>query len=231
MRCAIMQPTYLPWIGYFQLLASVDLFIFLDDVQFAKRSWQQRNRIILNGKEHYLTIPVLTKGKRSQTILETQIDDSQDWRNKHANSIKHAYSKHPNGQQLLTSCNEFLHVPTANLADQNIRIIEYISQRLGYATTFRRSSELPVGGVKSDYLLKLCTYFGATTYLSAAGSKEYIEEEQIFTASDVRVEYQNYIPLEYPQKNSSTFIPYMSIIDLLANLSYEKAREYIGVVS
>ena len=87
MIVSIMQPTYLPWLGYFDLIARSDIFVFLDDVQFSYRSWQQRNRILDLGKEKMLTVPVVRRGNRTN-ILDTVIDERQLWREKHFNSIK-----------------------------------------------------------------------------------------------------------------------------------------------
>ena len=93
MRVAIMQPTYLPWIGYFGLINSVDLFVFLNSVQFDKRSWQQRNKIKSPKGSLYLTVPVLSKGFSKQIIKDVKIEQNQEFYKKHINSIKHNYNK------------------------------------------------------------------------------------------------------------------------------------------
>ena len=100
MRVAIMQPSFIPWLGYFALIKSVDKFVFLDDVQFDKRSWQQRNYIFNNNSPFLLTVPVFSKGKMSQKINETVIDESSKYKNKHLKSIVQAYSKAPFKKQV-----------------------------------------------------------------------------------------------------------------------------------
>src|SRR3989338_4487567 len=95
MRIAIMQPTYLPWLGYFELIDSCDLFIFLDDVQFVRKSWQQRNKIKTPAGELLLTVPVLTKGKLEQQIKDVGINNDLPWRTKHLGSIKNNYQRAP----------------------------------------------------------------------------------------------------------------------------------------
>mgnify|MGYP003315469201 CR=1 FL=1 len=92
-RIAIMQPTYLPWIGYFGLMEYVDMFVFLDSVQFEKRSWQQRNKIKTNEGERYLTIPVQSKGKRDQLINEVKVLKCSNFEKQHKRLIKQYYSK------------------------------------------------------------------------------------------------------------------------------------------
>lgn len=87
-----MQPTYLPWAGYFHLIGTVDKFVFLDDVQFERRSWQSRNRILLEGREHYLTVPV-RKASRSELIKNIAIDNDQEWRKRHLQLLRQAYLK------------------------------------------------------------------------------------------------------------------------------------------
>ena len=95
MRIAIMQPTYLPWAGYFELIDNCDLFIFFDDVQFVKKSWQQRNKIKTPKGELLLTVPVLTKGKRGQLIKDVHINNDLSWRSKHLVSIESNYQRAP----------------------------------------------------------------------------------------------------------------------------------------
>lgn len=224
MKCAIMQPTYLPWIGYFNLIASVDVFVFLDDVQFAKRSWQQRNRILLNGAEKFLTIPALTKGKRDQTIKEVSCDISQEWKKDHLNTLEHAYIKHKYGPEMLDVVARALNQPHFSLSETNIEIITAILTKLGLSTKLVKSSDIAVTGKKSEYLFNICNHIGANVYLSAAGSKEYIEEEGIFELSTIKVEYQSFEIIEYPQQGVSTFVPYMSIVDMIANIGFANSN-------
>lgn len=227
MRIAIVQPTYLPWIGYFNLIKSSDVFVFLDDVQFAKRSWQQRNRILLFGKERYLTIPVKTKNAKSLTLSEIAIDDQQIWRKDHKITLFHAYQKHPFGREILQVISEVLDDDEYNLlCDFNISIIKKICENLKLSTKTIRSSDLPVTGKKSEYLIEICKFLGADTYLSGPAAKEYIEEEAYFKNSHIQVLFQNYSPKSYNQLGSSEFIPYLSIIDLIANVGWQNTLDH-----
>ena len=101
MRCAIMQPTYFPWAGYFNLISRVDAFVFLDDVQFMRQSWHNRNRVLLGGVPHWLTVPVERVSLECR-IDEVEVDDKHRWRDKHVKLLRNVYSKHPHGKDLLS---------------------------------------------------------------------------------------------------------------------------------
>ena len=229
MKCAIMQPTYLPWAGYFNLMNAVDLFIIYDDVQFARRSWQQRNRIVLHGKETFLSVPVITKGRRSQFISEVETDEAQSWRYDHIEKLRHAYKKHKYGKEMLQVLEASLNNNSINnLIDINMSVILSIKNTLGISTPIMRSSNIPVQGKKSEYLYNLCEYVKASEYISPIGSKDYIEEEGIFLNSNIEVKYQNFVPNMYPQKGIESFIPFMSIVDVIANIGFDDAYSYVS---
>ncbi len=228
MKTAIMQPTYLPWIGYFHMIRQVDLFTFLDDVQFARRSWQQRNRIMLRGSEHFLTIPVSSKGRRDQLIMDVIVDDGQHWRDKHKITLSHAYRRHPFGSDIIDVVGECLDRSSEKLSDITIAIITALCDHLHISTPLQRSSDLPVSGTKSGYLLALCSRCGASEYVSARGSREYIEEEALFAQASIAVEYHDFLPVPYRQVGASQFIPYMSAVDVIANIGFEGAAEMIS---
>lgn len=227
MRIAIMQPNYLPWAGLFNLVANVDQFVFLDDVQFTKRTWQQRNRVLMSGRETMLTVPVQVKGRFSQLINEVCIDNSRPWTRKHLGTLESAYARHPHGAAVIELLRDCLNRVPEMLVDNNTRIIKAIATALGFTPTFLFSSGIGVSGAKSLRLLEICRKLGADTYLSAAGSRGYIEEEGHFGESEVAVQYQNFIPQPYPQSGVTKFVPYLSMVDVLANLGIDGAREYV----
>ncbi len=222
-----MQPTYLPWAGYFNLMKNVDIFVLLDDVQFNRRSWQQRNRILLQGKEKILTIPVQSKGKRSQLINQVVLDTEQNWFDSHKSILETAYSKHPYGKEIIDLYSNVVNPETTLLRDVNVSFIEAIKCYLNISTELVLSSDIPVEGKKSDYLINICNYVGANNYLSPLGSYEYIEEEGLFNKTSINIEYQNYKPEEYIQKNSELYIPSLSIVDVLANIGHKETIQYI----
>lgn len=228
MKCAIMQPTYLPWSGYFNLIKRVDYFVMLDDVQFTKRSWQQRNRILQNGQELFLSIPVYSKGRYDQKIYEVEIDNQTKWKERHFKAIQMAYSKSPYKNQILPLLEDFYQHETKLLSDFNIKFIRQMIDFLDLDTKVVHSKDIPFFGKKSQYLLDICHYLDCDEYLSPIGSKEYIEEEKIFEDSDIKVGYQNYIPSPYTQM-SNHFVSHLSIVDVLFNIGKEQTRQYIDL--
>ncbi len=228
MIVSIMQPTYLPWLGYFDLIARSDIFVFLDDVQFSYRSWQQRNRILDLGKEKMLTVPVVRRGNRTN-IVDTVIDESQLWREKHFNSIKNAYKKTKHYPYYIRFFEKNIFKNRDCLNDLNQNLVKSIAFDLGLNKKFLASSELKCSGLKSEKLFNICKKLGATQYLSAVGSHSYIEEEGIFKKNNLKVIYQDYTVHEYRQVGTKSFVPYLSIIDFLFNCGTEDLNSHLTI--
>ena len=213
---SIMQPTYLPWLGYFDLTNRSDIFVFLDTVQLDKRSWQQRNRIKTPNSEIMLTVPVLTKGRFNQEIRDVEIDISQRFEKKHFNSIQLNYKNSKYYKLYIGELEEIFISKTSRLANLNIKLIKWLSSKIGIKTKFISSSELDVSGSKTELLINICKKINANHYLSPIGSKSYIEKNNLFNNSGIQLSYQNY---QHPTYNQlfGDFIPYLSVIDLLFN--------------
>jgi len=218
-----MQPTYLPWSGYFSLLNSVDLFVFLDSVQFDKRSWQQRNQIKSVNGAQWLTVPVLSKGKREQKINQVQLDLSSKFNVKHIKSITHSYKKTPYFDEVSESIFSAMKRTELNLAEYNIGIIEAINSLLGITTKTIYSSNLSLSGNKADLLSSICVEVGATEYVSPPGSMNYLDETDAFNKVNIPVKYFKFIQPTYKQLYGD-FIENMSIVDLLMNCGNESAN-------
>ena len=216
MKVAIMQPTYLPWIGYFALMKSVDVFIILDSVQFSKRSWQQRNQIKTESGPKWLTVPVISKGKREQLISDVEIDYSGKFPESHINLIKQSYRKSKFFNYYSEDFFSILRKKHRSLSDLSIDLILLIRGFLGIETTIKYSSEFLTKGSKDELLAELCEYVGATEYISAPGSKVYLDESESFTKRNIPVKYFNYEHINYPQLHGE-FVQYMSVIDLIFN--------------
>jgi hypothetical protein len=227
MKIAIMQPTYLPWAGYFNLISHADAFVILDDVQFAAHSWQQRNRIIFNGDAHTLTVAVQVKGRPDQLIREVQTDETQKWRSKHLSILRQAYTRHPHGKAVISLVESVLKNNALSLADITTDLIAAFCAEMGLNNNFARSSQLDLSGRKSEHVLAICQHFAADAYLSAAGSREYIEEEGLLQAAGVHVFYQAFNASPYQQMGTNHFISHMSIVDVVANLGFNEARKYV----
>lgn len=226
--CAILQPTYLPWSGYFNLMNDVDHFVFLIDVQYERRSWQMRNRVALNGNEHLLTIPI---AKCSQTTLllnvMTRIDT--EWIPHHWNILTSSYKKCKHGPEVLDLLEP--HYQTINesrsLIDFNIQIIKQLASYLSVKCTMHDSSQLTSHGTRSQKLASLCHNLGCDDYLSPVGSRAYLEEDGFVQNYKIDLSFQNFTPVFYKQHKCDQFISHLSMIDVIANLGQAAARDYI----
>jgi len=222
---AIMQPTYLPWSGYFGLMQKVDVFVLLDSVQFDKRSWQQRNKIKTANGPIWLTVPVVSKGKSKQLINEVQIDPGSNFVENHIRSIELNYRK--TDFYNLISDNLFKTLrdnKTGLLVDLNVSLIKLFKSFLGIETEILLSSQLNGSGSKADMLVSLCEELNAKKYITPQGSRNYIEVTDVFKKSGIFLEYFDYIHPTYNQKFGE-FVDNMSIIDILFNCGKDSASK------
>lgn len=220
-----MQPTYLPWLGYFDLIDQVDKFVFLDDVQLAKRSWQTRNRIKTAQGELFLTIPVKKTNKRDETLIcDTVISEDEPWKKRHVRSIELAYKKAPYFDLALPFIKKIIFNEEKKLADYNIYIIEKIAAKLCLKTDFIRSSGLKgIIGKKDARLVSICKHIGCDEYVAVQGSAAYIEKESPggdFTKNNLKFFYHSYEHPIYDQINGN-FISSMSVVDLFFNHGFD----------
>ena len=226
MRCVIMQPTYLPWAGYFNLMATADFFVFLDDVQFEKQSWQNRNRILLNGQPHWLTVPV-KRNHLSDQVKDIIVDDQRNWRKKHLELLRHTYTRHPYAGEMLEHVSGSLQHSTNQLSDLNVNFIRNTAKLLNLNPKFVYSSELNIHGARSEKLLSICNQLDCNRYLSPRGSADYLAEDAVFDNSNVVLEFQNFDPQLYSQHGEPSFVSHLSVVDVLANLGKTLTREYV----
>ncbi|MFC1571746.1 WbqC family protein [Candidatus Margulisiibacteriota bacterium] len=197
MKAVIMQPTYLPWMGYFDLMDQSDIFIFLDDVQFEKQSWQQRNKIKTAQGELWLTVPVIRKFP--QLINEVEVNNALNWSKKHWKTISQCYRKASCFQNYET---EFAAVYASSwhkLIDLNISIIKIICRLLGIEKRIVCSSDMNVNGKKVSKIISLCKEVKADIYLSPSGAENYLEEDNQFLSEGIKLEYHNYDVPAYNQ--------------------------------
>ncbi|MDC1051160.1 WbqC family protein [bacterium] len=232
MRCAIMQPTYLPWLGYFDLMKQADIFVLLDDVKLEKSSWHVRNRIRSSQGETLLTIPVSLQGCNSETkINDTKISDTKPWRRKHLRTLEQSYSKSPFFNDFYPCLYEALSKQTPLLSEYTSNIIRQLALYFGIKTPIFLSSELSdISGVKDQRLASICKCFDADTYYSPRGSSVYLDKKNYggaLTNAGVKVVYQNFFPVEYTQ-NYKPFIPYLSAVDAAFNCSPNEILDLIN---
>lgn len=167
MKAVIMQPTYLPWMGYFDLIDQSDVFVILDDVQFEKQSWQSRNKIKTPQGEHWLSIPVVRRFP--QLLKDVQINNSADWARNHFKTICQNYQKSAKYALYVADFEKIYSTNWARLIDLNVGLIRLISNKLGIEKKMVFSSSLNVTGSKVSRLIDICKKLRADNYLSPAG--------------------------------------------------------------
>lgn len=226
-RClVVMQPTFLPWPGYFNLMSEADDFVFLDDVQLEKQSWQTRNRLLFSGAPCWVSVPV-RHTNLAQTIQQTEILDSSHWRAKLARGFALNYSKHPYYDDAGEVIEELVAHPGKRLAELNEAVIRLIAKRLQLTPAMHRASDTHVAGERSDRLIDLCRTFSAGTYLSPLGSADYLSEDGFSARSSVQLRFQDYSPKPYPQRGVGEFHSHLSTLDVIANMGWNSARNYV----
>jgi len=216
MNCVILQPSYIPWRGFFHQIQKSDVFVFYDDVQFDKRGWRNRNRIKTPQGGKWLTIPVHSKGHQIEhtPIHEIEICRDQDWSHQHWLTLQQQYGKAPHFGRYRELLERFYNRRDALLADFTIDLTIQIAGELGlHNTSFIRSSTLGVTGVKTDRLLNVLAKVKATHYISGPSARDYIEADK-FAAAGITLEFMTYDYPEYPQLYPP-FDPQVSILDLL----------------
>lgn len=218
-RIAIMQPTFLPWVGYFELIRSVDLFVFLDSVQFEKRGWQQRNIIKTPNGSQWITIPVKSKGKFKQNISEVEMSTESNFSSKLIKTIKVNYSKAKFYNQFSEDIFYLIKKENKKLSILNISLIKYFLKVWDIKTPLIQSSEFNVKGVKDELLYNIVNLFNAELYISPPGSSSYLKESKFF-GEEVNQKQYEFFEYKHPVWDQlyGEFIPYCSALDLLFNV-------------
>lgn len=218
MRVGVIQSSFLPWRGYFDFIASVDLFVFYDDVQFSKGSWRNRNRIKCHDGPRWLTVPVRHRAL-SQLIIETEIDDGKDWRANHLRIWHTGYADTPFFADVLQLLGEMGQGRDRTISQLNIRLTRALCAFLGIDTPTVLSSELNLEGARTDRLIHLLHAVGGKTYLSGPSADSYLEKDK-FREAGIRLEYKSYDYAPYPQA-WGPFEGAVSVLDLIANCGPE----------
>jgi len=221
-----MQPTFLPWLGYFALIDAVDHFVFLDDVQLSRQSWQSRNRIKGPQGEIMLSLGLARKPSKP-LIYEAKLADT-GFQSKLLNTVEMCLGKAPYYSDIADILNTAFNRADGRLAPLNISVISDVCRAVGIETPLYRSSDMKtaITGSRSSRLLELCRYFDAETYLSPPGSAEYLAEEGEFNGPAPELRFLNYVHPEYQQLYGD-FLPYMACIDALGNVGFDNALPLI----
>jgi hypothetical protein len=214
MRIAIMQPGYLPWLGFFELMRKSDTFVLLDDVQYTKKDWRNRNRIRTKEGWMWLTVPVFTKNKRFQLINEVRISYLNDWRKKHLTSIKINYVKARYFREYFPELERIYYEEKWEyIVDLNVKIIKWMAAVFGIKTPILKSSSLNTKGKREDKIINICNRLNATELYDSKAAESILNLDK-FIAKGIKLEFQDYLHPVYKQVYEP-FIAYMSAIDLL----------------
>ena len=219
MICAIHQPQYLPWLGYFDKMRRADVFVLLDNVQFKKNEWQNRNRIRIANDPgwQWLTVPVLHD--HGQGINEVKLNPSVDWRRQHVAALESSYARAPYFKECWPRLRPLYDREWNTLADVNSAFVRELAALFGITTRIVLASEFSVTTEKTRRLIDICRAVGADTYLAGAGAENYMDFDE-FRASGLQLDIQQYQHPVYPQlwaKTPEQFVSHLSAVDLLFN--------------
>lgn len=191
MNIAIHQPNFLPWMGFFNKMAKVDNFVFLDSVFFSKGGYTNRVKICRKNKNQWLTVPIRHKFK--QTIRNVKINADEKWRKKLTETIKQNYSKSKNWKDIGEPICNIINEDWIYLADLNICLIKFLINRLSISCNVNLSSKMPISKYFcSDYLLaQICLTQGADVYISGEGGRNY-QSEELFKKNNINLKYTNF---------------------------------------
>lgn len=228
MKVAIMQPYFFPYIGYFQLINAVDVFILYDDVNYINRGWINRNQILSNGEKHYITLPCI-KASQNKKINEILINKEDNKFQKILNQIHNSYSKSIHYRDVNKLLTEIFTFDTTSLSLFVINSITVICNYLGIKTTLKLASQYhsdSFGIDKADRLIRIVKKENGDTYVNPIGGKDLYYKEY-FNDHSVHLQFlETNEDLNYRQ-DSTIFIPWLSIIDVLMNNSKDEVIEML----
>jgi len=214
MKVAVIQPSYIPWKGFFDIINDVDIFVHLDCVQYTKSDWRNRNKIKTSNGLIWLTIPVKLSNDFPK-IKDVKIDNSQNWKKKHKESIRRAYSKSPYFKDYSWLLNEIYDKDFESLSDFNIYVTELIAKILSIETKFCRSSNFNLNGFKDDRLIEIMSIVNGNIYISGPSAKAYLDIER-WEELNLEVIFKEYQYPSYHQRWGG-FDHNVSILDLIFN--------------
>ena len=218
----IHQPNYFPYPGFFQKVLLSDIYVVLDRAQF-EFDITNRNKIITpEGSWSRISVPI-KKGQKFFEIRNVEINNEQPWAEKNWGLIYKSYQDSPFFNLYNTTLNSIFKKKWNLIFDLNFYVLKKVLEWLNIKTKIIFDSELNVTGKSSEHLLNICKKLGATKYLSGPGGRDYLNEK-IFEQNKIKVEYQKYDPIVYPQKYAKSFIPNLSILDLLFNMGSDSKK-------
>ncbi|NDV27166.1 WbqC family protein [Desulfovibrio sp. JC010] len=227
-KVAILQSNYIPWKGYFDMIAAVDEFILYDDMQYTRRDWRNRNKIKTPQGTTWLSVPVKVKGKYHQTIAQTEIDGT-NWADQHWKSLSMHYRRAPYFDEIIEMLEPLYKKDYKYLSELNRSLIECVCNYLNIDTKISSSQDYTLIEGKTERLVDLCIQAGGTEYISGPAAKDYVDET-VFEKNNIKLtwfEYGKYP--EYPQLWGD-FVHQVSIVDMLFNCG-QNAGKYMNVAA
>ena len=223
MRIAIHQPEHLPWFGFIHKISKSDKFVFLDNVQFKKNYFENRNKIVTKQGVLWLTVPVRMKGHTSKKFNEILIDSSNNWKNKYIKTLKQTYGKSPYFNDIVPIINLISNDQSSFLSTLNINIIVKLCELLNIETEFVFASKICPSGNKSKLLIDILQKVNASEYLMGISSYDYINID-LFLNSKIKIVDHEFTYPVYNHFNciESSAKDFPSILDVIANLGLEK---------
>lgn len=233
--CVIIQSSYIPWRGYFDLIRQADTFIFLDQVQFTRRDWRTRNKIITQQGPKWLTVPVKVKDTFKSKIFDVEIDSMQSWSKDHFMTISHCYAKSAYKDQILKYLEPIYKDPPQFLWQLNRLLIKTLWEIFSNGTRKKFIGDedilLPETLDSNMRLIHLCKAVGANHYISGPSAKDYINLD-IWKSSDINISFAEYKYPQYQQlgqKNFSDFEGAVSLVDTLMCLGPGCMEKALGI--
>jgi len=219
------QPAYMPWLGYFHKAALADTMVVLDDVQFEKNSFTNRNKIKTSNGEAWLTIPVEMKGHTGKTIRDMQMDSKSNWKKKHWNSLLMNYKKTEYFNRYSGFFEDYYKKETNSLSEFIEISVSFFFSELQIGASVKKLSDLSIQSKKQELIVDMCKVTNSNAFVFGALGKDYAEKSY-FDSNSISIYFQEYKHPRY-QQLWGDFIPYMGIIDALFNLGPERTKEVI----
>ena len=211
----IHQPDFAPWLGFFDRLRLADIYIVFDDVQFLRRAWHHRDRILAAKGSQWLTVPVIKKGRYTQTIRDVEIDNGRPWQRRHLRTLQTIYGRRPGFHATCAALEGIYAEGHTHLLDLNMAIIRWMLSIFDIDVEVIFSSELFTTSHSTQRLVDLMKSVGGTHYITGSGARDYLDTE-LFSKNDIDVLWQNFTHPVYDQDRDH-FEPMLSSLDALCH--------------
>jgi hypothetical protein len=221
---AIIQPSFLPWLGYFEQMARADVFVYFDDVQYTRRDWRNRNRLLSPQGVKYVSVPVLRSDRERTSINAAAVDHSRDWQRDICEQVRNWYRRAPYLDQYFPAFAALLQAPSPRLVDLIYPLNGWLQKELAVDVPVHLSSQVPgKGEERNQKIVDICRHFQADVLYDGRAAESFIDQE-LFRSNGIRVVFQDYQPRPYPQVGGGEFVSHLSALDALLNCGPQAAE-------